>query len=471
MAKILLVDDEERIIDILAIMLEGEGHQTFSALNGKAALEVLGSEPIDMVISDICMDEMDGISLLKHIRAHNLGCPVIFITAYGTVESAVNALRLGAVDYLVKPFNEQDVTLAIERALGIRTILSENAQLRRQQRQSKYSAAVFVSPAMKKVRKMADKVAPSDATVLLTGESGTGKEVMARYIHYVRKQGQFVALNCAAIPPGLLEAELFGHEKGAFTGADKNRAGKFEFAGNGTLFLDEIGEMPLDAQTKLLRAIQEKSIQRVGSNQEIEVNCRLVCATNKDLQQKVSNGAFREDLYYRLAVFPIHLPPLRERHADIVHLVHHCLHKLGALPKEGEMITPAARQLLEQYPWPGNIRELFNAIERAVIMKSASGPLTSDDFTHLNAAARGATQLDSSSFSLPAAGLDYDELQRSIVRQALEQTQGNQSSAARLLNVTRARFRTLVGLLDEDPAQISNGTRKVADSARNGRIQ
>lgn len=455
MAKILLVDDEERITDILAIMLEGAGHQTFCALSGKAALEVLSGEPIDVVVSDICMDEMDGISLLKHIRAHNLGCPVIFITAYGTVESAVNALRLGAVDYLVKPFNEQDVTLAIERALGIRSILSENAQLRSQQRRNKYSAAVFVSPAMQQMRKMADKVAPSDATVLLTGESGSGKEVMARYIHHVRKQGQFVALNCAAIPPGLLEAELFGHEKGAFTGADKNRAGKFEFAGNGTLFLDEIGEMPLDAQTKLLRAIQEKSIQRVGSNKEISVTCRLICATNKDLQQKVSSGAFREDLYYRLAVFPIHLPPLRERRADIVHLVNHCLHKLGALPKEGETITPAARQMLEQYPWPGNIRELFNAVERAVIMKSAPGPLNSDDFTHLTAAPSAATQLDAHNYSLPVTGLDYDELQRSIVRQALEQTQGNQSSAARLLNVTRARFRTLLGLLDE--AQTQNG--------------
>lgn len=464
MAKVLLVDDEERIIDILSIMLEGAGHQTFSALNGREGFDVLKNEPIDVVISDICMDEMDGLGLLKNIRAHNLGCPVIFITAYGTVESAVNALRLGAVDYLVKPFNERDVTLAIERALGLRTILSENAQLRRQQRQSKYSAAVFASPAMQKVRKMADKVAPGDATVLLTGESGTGKEVMARYIHHVRKQGQFVALNCAAIPPNLLEAELFGHEKGAFTGADKNRAGKFEFAGSGTLFLDEIGEMPLEAQTKLLRAIQEKTVQRVGSNTEIPVSCRLVCATNKDLEQKVSQGEFREDLYYRLAVFPIHLPPLRERRADIVHLVHHCLHKLGSLPSEGEALTPAARRLLEQYPWPGNIRELFNAVERAVIMKSAAGPLNSDDFTHLNGGAKAAPRISAETFTLPPEGLDYDELQRTIVRQALEQTGGNQSSAARLLNVTRARFRTLTGLLDDAeirataPGRRANGT-------------
>ena len=459
MAHVLLVDDEERIIDILSIMLETAGHHTFSALNGKQAVDVLQSEAIDVVISDICMDEMDGLSLLKHIRIHNLGCPVIFITAYGTVESAVNALRLGAVDYLVKPFNEKDVTLAIERALGIRTILNENAQLRRQQHKDKYSAAVFVSPAMQNVRKMADRVAPGDATVLLTGESGTGKEVMARYIHHIRKQGQFVPLNCAAIPPNLLEAELFGHEKGAFTGADKNRAGKFEFAGNGTLFLDEIGEMPLEAQTKLLRAIQEKSIQRVGSNTEISVTCRLVCATNKDLEEKVRCGEFREDLYYRLAVFPIHLPPLRERRADIVHLVHHCLYKLGALPSEGSPLTPAARQLLEEYSWPGNIRELFNAVERAVIMKSGDGPISSDDFTHLSKRSKGESDLNAENFMIPATGLDYDELQRTIVRQALQQTGGNQSRAARLLNVTRARFRTLTGLLDE--TQVRSMTSRV----------
>jgi len=304
---------------------------------------------------------------------------------------------------------------------------------------------------MQKVRQMAERVALSDATVLLTGESGTGKEVMARYIHHVRKQGRFVAVNCAAIAPTLLEAELFGHEKGAFTGADKNRAGKFEFAGDGTLFLDEIGEMPLEAQTRLLRAIQEKSIQRVGGNEEISVNCRLVCATNKNLEQKVQQGEFREDLYYRLAVFPIHLPPLRERRADIVHLVNNCLEKLNALPAQGETLTPAARQILLQYPWPGNIRELFNAVERAVIMKNGTGALTSDDFLHLGfASAPSLSSAPCAGYTLSAAGVDYDELQRSIVRQALEMTQGNQSTAARLLKVTRARFRTLAGLLEQE---------------------
>lgn len=451
MAKILIVDDEERIRDILSIMLECAGHQVHQAANGRYAVEVLQNEAVDMVISDICMDEIDGLKLLAIIRKNNLGCPVVFITAFGTLESAVEALRLGAVDYLVKPFEEKDVILSVERALGMRTILAENAQLRQQYAVTKHTSAVFTSPAMQQVRQMAIKVAPGDATVLLTGESGTGKEVISRFIHFVRKKGRFVAVNCAAIAPSLLEAELFGHEKGAFTGADKTRAGKFEFAGDGTLFLDEIGEMPLDAQAKLLRAIQEKSIQRVGSNQETAIHCRIICATNKDLDALVKQGTFREDLYYRLAVFPIHLPPLRQRRQDIVQLIHHCLEKLGALRANAEAITPAACQLLQQYPWPGNIRELFNAIERAVIMKNGDGPLNSDDFSQLGVPP-GVQQETAPPieglFKMPPGGIDYDEVQRTIVKQALEMAQGNKTEAAKLLNVTRAKFRTLSGLLD-----------------------
>ncbi|NLC70832.1 MAG: sigma-54-dependent Fis family transcriptional regulator, partial [Desulfuromonadaceae bacterium] len=289
-------------------------------------------------------------------------------------------------------------------------------------------------------------------------ESGTGKEVVARHIHRVRhkKAERFVALNCAAIPPNLLEAELFGHERGAFTGAEKARAGKFEFAAAGTLFLDEIGEMPLDAQVKLLRAIQEKSIQRVGGNQDIPISCRLVCATNRDLLKRVREGAFREDLYYRLAVFPIHIPPLRERREDIAPLVGHCVERLGRR-SEGEILTDAARRLLEEYPWPGNVRELFNAVERALILKEGDLPLNNDDFSGIKtvpAPRPAAGEL----FRLPPEGVDYEELQRSIVRQALHLTQGNQSSAARLLQVSRTRFRTLLGLLEDTKKE---GTRYI----------
>ena len=447
MAKVLIVDDEERIREILAIMLEGAGHTVAMAHNGLIAIEVLQQEPVDMVISDIRMDEMDGLSLLATIKQNNLACPVVFITAFGTTESAVNALRLGAVDYLVKPFDEKSVILAVERALGIRSIMSENAQLRRAAQQNGAMQVIFASKAMKQVHQMALKVAPSEATVLITGESGTGKEVVARIIHQASKKGRFVALNCAAIAPNLLESELFGHEKGAFTGADKERVGKFEFAADGTLFLDEIGELPLEAQAKLLRALQEKQIQRIGSNLDIAVNCRLLCATNRDLLQQVKQGTFREDLYYRLAVFPIHIPPLRERREDIVPLVSHCLQRQNIkLPTT--LLTPAAQQLLQNYRWPGNVRELFNAVERAVILKNGTAPFNSDDFLHIKAAEP--LRDDGGTFRIPAGGIDYDQLQRTIVKQVLEMANGNQSSAARLLGVTRARFRTLQGLLDND---------------------
>jgi len=454
MAKILVVDDEEKIREILKIMLESTGHQALLAKNGRYAIEILQNEAVDMVISDIQMDEIDGLKLLSLIRKNNLGCPVVFITAYGTLESAVKALRLGAVDYLVKPFDEKSVTLAVERALGIRTILAENARLRMESA-SRQVAAVFSSPAMQKVRQMAAQVAVSEATVLLTGESGTGKEVVARLIHQTRKKGRFVALNCAAIAPTLLESELFGHVKGSFTGADKAHTGKFEFVGEGTLFLDEIGELSLDAQAKLLRALQEKTIQKIGSNQDVPVKCRLICATNRDLNEHVHGGKFREDLFYRLAVFPIHIPPLRERREDIVPLLQHSL-RLQQVPIQGDILTPAARQLLLNYHWPGNVRELFNAVERAVIIKGGKIPFNSDDFSYLGQHSKPGRQLDQQ-FKIPIEGLDYDALQRKIVRQALAATAGNQSSAARLLGVTRARFRTLLGLLDNGSDSASKG--------------
>lgn len=453
MARILIVDDEEKIRTILMLMLAGAGHQTFEAESGNVALNVLEQEAVDLVISDMRMDEMGGIELLAAIRERELGCPLVFITAYATLDSAVEALRLGAVDYLVKPFEEKDVLLAVERALGVRKLLAENILLKKEfGGDNQTGQGVFVSQVMLKIQAMAQKVAGSDATVLLTGESGTGKEVVARLIHQAssRRQERFVAINCAAMAPTLLEAELFGHEKGAFTGADKARAGKFEFAGEGTLFLDEIGELPQEAQAKLLRAIQEKSLQRVGGNQEIPIRCRLVCATNQDLGVLVGRNAFREDLFYRLAVFPIHLPPLRERRADIVPLVRHCIEKLSGRQVAGDLLTPAAQKMLEDYSWPGNIRELFNMVERAMIMKEGVLPFSSDDFPYLRDR-EVAVSIGTDMFKVPVTGIDYEELQRSIVRQALEISANNQSAAARLLQVSRARFRTLLSLLEEQP--------------------
>jgi DNA-binding NtrC family response regulator len=448
MARILVVDDEEKIRAILSIILIGAGHQTAEAANGRLALDLLGQESFDLVISDMRMDEMDGLELLAAIRERELGCPVVFVTAYANLESAVEALRLGAADFLVKPFEEEAVLLAVERALGVRRLLSENLRLKQQVADDR-PEGVFISESMQKVRDLARRVAASDATVLITGESGTGKEVVARLVHNSspRAKERFVAVNCAAIAPNLIEAELFGHERGAFTGADKMRLGKFEFAAGGTLFLDEIGELPLEAQAKLLRTLQEKTIQRVGGNEELPVTCRLVCATNRDLAALVRQGRFREDLYYRLEVFPIHLPPLRDRREDIDALVVYCVEKLSGSPPRGELLTPAAQRLLHEYPWPGNVRELFNAVERACILKGGSGPFSSDDFLQLQVARQPAV-LVGELFQLPSAGIDYEELQRVIVRQSLEMTGNNQSAAARLLRVSRARFRTLLGLLD-----------------------
>ncbi|MGD9849379.1 MAG: sigma-54-dependent transcriptional regulator, partial [Desulfuromonas sp.] len=347
MARILIVDDEEKIRAILAYILEEVGHQVAEAANGLQALEQLDADGFDLVISDMRMDGMDGLELLAAIRERELGCPVVFITAYATLESAVEALRLGAADYLVKPFEEQSVALAIERALGVKRLLTENLRLKQQLTKTQ-SPGVFASEAMRKIQSLAQRVANSDATVLLQGESGTGKEVVARLVHHAspRARERFVAVNCAAIAPNLLEAELFGHEKGAFTGADKTRPGKFEFAAAGTLFLDEIGELPLEAQAKLLRTLQEKTVQRVGGNEEIAITCRLVCATNRDLAALVQQGRFREDLYYRLAVFPIQLPPLRQRREDIEPLVRHCVEKLAGSPPPADLLTPAALRLL-----------------------------------------------------------------------------------------------------------------------------
>ncbi len=454
MAQILIVDDEQRIRTLLKMMLTGVGHQVVEADDGRSALDLLAQQPIDVVISDMRMEKMGGLDLLGAIRDQELGCPLIFLTAYATLESAIEALRLGAVDYLVKPFDEQDVILAVERALGMRRVLRENVSLKQHIAAAKSgSDGVFISAPMQKVAELAMKVADHHATVLLNGESGTGKEVVARFIHQSgqRRTQPYVAVNCAAISPNLIEAELFGHEKGAFTGADKARAGKFEFAAEGTLFLDEIGELPLEAQGKLLRAIQEKSVQRVGGNQEISIGCRLICATNRDLNKLVAQGQFREDLYYRLAVFPIQLPPLRERIEDIEPLVRHCIERIGKRQAEAEVVTPAALRTLQAYHWPGNVRELFNVIERAMILKDGNGPFNSDDFNLLTHQHHAVPAVVEGNFTLPAAGIDFEEFQRDIVAQALEMTQGNQSAAARLLNVSRARFRTLLGLIDEPP--------------------
>jgi len=451
MAGILVVDDEKRVRSILRFMLESKDHTVYEASNGIEALSEIQDREVDLVISDIRMDGMDGTQLLSTIKQNDLACTVVFITAYASVESAIEALRLGAVDYLVKPFEEAHVHLAVERGLGIGRLLTENRQLKADLNNQKTGAGmVFVSPQIQEVKNMALRVAPKDTTVLITGDSGTGKEVIARMIHDAspRRTGRFVAVNCAAISEKLVESELFGHEKGAFTGAAGRREGKFEYADKGTLFLDEIADLPGDVQVKLLRVIQERRFQRVGGNREVSVDVRLVCATNQNLEKLVEKERFRRDLFYRLAVFPITVPNLNDRKADIVPLARHFIQQHANTSEiTGEIMTSAAVQLLKDYSWPGNVRELANAMERVMILKGNRLPVTSDDLSFLRTVPVNDENMDDL-FALPPSGIDYDELQKSVVKKALHMTGWNQSAAARMLGLSRQRFRTLSNLLN-----------------------
>jgi len=364
------------------------------------------------------------------------------------VDSAVDAMRRGAVDYITKPFDQERILLTVERTLGISRLISENIELK--QRLLELSGGrdiIYVSEKMARVMESAARVAASEAAVLITGESGTGKEVVAGFIHdsSARAKARFVPVNCAAISPTLVESELFGYEKGAFTGADRRTKGKFEYANGGTLFLDEIGDLPLEAQAKLLRALQEKKIQRVGGNEEIPLDVRILCATNQDLTKLVKKGSFRQDLFYRINVFPIQMPSLRERTEDIVPLAEYFLKQLTGGREKG--LTDGAIRTLQSYNWPGNVRELANAMERVTIIDDGSGSVTAEALSFLRAGGDAGTMKE---FALPPEGISLDQLEADLVKQALEQTGNNQSSAASLLGLTRARFRVLMKQAEEN---------------------
>ena len=443
MAYILVVDDEEKMQHLLSIMLVRQGYSVDRAGDGVKALQMIRENPYDLVISDIRMPHMDGMTLLSEMKAADIACPVVFITAFATVESAVDAMRQGAADYITKPFEEERILLTVERTLGISRLIAENIELKQQLLNiSGDREIVYVSKKMTRVMENAARVAASETAVFITGESGTGKEIIAAFIHdsSPRKKERFVPVNCAAITPSLVESELFGHEKGAFTGADRRKKGKFEYANGGTLFLDEIGDLPLEAQAKLLRALQEKKIQRVGGNDEISLDVRILCATNQDLEQLVKKGAFRQDLYYRINVFPIHTPPLRERIDDIVPLAEYFLSQLSG--GRQLQLTEGAARTLQSYNWPGNVRELANAMERVMIIGSGEGNVTAETLSFLRTGSAGAGGIND--FTLPPEGICLETLQYNLVKQALEQTGNNQSAAANLLGLTRAKFRVLV---------------------------
>jgi two-component system response regulator AtoC len=439
-SRVLVVDDDPASRELLRRVLAGVGHEVAQASNGREALDELARRPADLVISDIRMPDLDGVQLLEKLRAAVPDVPVILVTAFGDVEGAVEAIRRGAFDYLAKPYDVDGIRLVAQRALAQAALAAENRELRRQVR-DKYRLEGIIgrSEAMLQVFKTAARVALSDATVLIEGESGTGKEQVARAIHAASKRagGPFVAVDCGAIAEGVLESELFGHARGAFTGAQASRRGLFEEASRGTLFLDELGDVGPALQSRLLRALQEGEIRRVGTNEAIPVDVRVLAATNKDLARLVKEGRFREDLYYRINVVTIRLPPLRERREDVPLLAEHFAAKHGR--PEGSAITPAARELLVSYDWPGNVRELENVIARALALNHAGLVVPEDLPDRL----RGLPP----SVPPPGAGerLTLEEVERRYAAQILAETGGNKTRAAEILGIDRKTLYRILG--------------------------
>ncbi len=379
MERILLVDDEPSIISVLGTLLKAEGYEVTPALGGAKGKELLMTQEFDLMISDIRMKPINGMELLRLVHDERPTVSVIMLTAYGSVETAIEALKLGAFDYITKPFKVDELLITVRRSLNYSRTLNENRDLKaRLGTRYKLDSIVAESPSMQQVCEMVRRVGPTDTTVMVTGESGTGKEVIARALHNCsrRSENDFLAVNCAALPESLLESEMFGHVKGAFTGASVDKKGLFEAATGGTIFLDEIGSVPLSIQGKLLRVLQEREVRRVGSTVNIPVDARVIAATNSPLEQLIAAGSFREDLYYRLSVIPLELPPLRDRREDILPLVAHFLQR--ECPSPPPVPSQDVCDILEAYNWPGNIRELENAIKHALTFCS-DGQITCDD--------------------------------------------------------------------------------------------
>ncbi len=434
-ALILLIDDDVSLNRVISYQLQEMGYDVATATDGEQGLEQFKQKSFDVVITDLQLPGLHGMDLLSAIRRQDKNVIIIIITAYGTVDNAIEASRLGADDYLTKPFGKETLRFTIEKALRLRNLQSENVQLRGELYQ-KYDFGNLIgkSSAFEDALKLTGRVAESDATALIQGESGTGKELFARAIHYnsPRKKKPFITANCPSIPDNLMESELFGHVRGAFTGALKDRKGKFELADHGTIFLDEIGDLREELQAKLLRVLQEKEIERVGDSRQIKVDARVVAATNKNLDQLVTSGQFREDLYYRLNVVNISIPPLRKRKDDIPFLVEHFINKYAK--QKQFSITDDSLQIMYQYDWPGNVRELENCIERAIVI--ATSPLITPDvlppmirnITLHNKTLRSEDSLENKTL---------EQVEKQAIENALKKTAGNQTKAARLLNIPR----------------------------------
>jgi two-component system response regulator PilR (NtrC family) len=445
MANILVVDDEQSMREFLSIMLVKQGHEVSTAADLAGALERLCPADLDLVITDLRLGRDSGLDVLRSVKAETPATEVVVVTAFATTENAIQAMKLGAYDYVLKPFKVDELQLTVEKALEHRALLAENRVLRHRVGDPGPDELIGRAPAIEEVRRLVEKVAPGRTTVLITGESGTGKEVVARAIHNRsgRRETPFVAINCGAIPEGLIESELFGHEKGSFTGASEQRSGLFEVAGAGTLFLDEIGDVPPQVQVKMLRALQERKIRRVGGSRDVAVAARIVAATNRDLAAEVKAGRFREDLYYRLNVIQLRLPPLRERRQDLpLFLAHFLAHFAAEQGRPVPRWSAEAERLLLGWDYPGNVRELSNLVERALTL--SDGPEIGAAVlpsTLRGPAAPGA----GAALRLPEGGLDLEahleQLERTILGQALERTGGVKTEAARLLSLSFRQFR------------------------------
>jgi DNA-binding NtrC family response regulator len=432
--RILIAEDDVSLKRIMEYTLADSGSEVFSFENGKMALDFLKENEVDVIISDLAMPEITGIDLLRAVQKALPDTLFIMITAYGTVETAVEAMKLGAYDYLTKPFSPDELSLVAKKALSMRSLVEENRILKTQLVEHySFSNIVGNSFKMKEVFDLIGRVAQTNSNILILGESGTGKELVAKAIHYhsERSSSPFVAVQCAAIPATLLESELFGHIKGAFTGAIKDREGKFESADGGTIFLDEIAETSPDMQAKLLRVIQEREVQRVGSNLSFKVDVRIISATNQNLSKAVEQKRFREDLFYRLNVISISLPPLRERREDIPILIKHFLKKFG---QPNCQIEKEAWDYLLSYHWPGNVRELENVIERALVLKKGE-IITKDVFPE--DMLRSDRKIGGGVIDLPEAGINLEELEKELIRLALKKYDGNQTQAAKFLGLSR----------------------------------
>jgi DNA-binding NtrC family response regulator len=433
--RIIVTEDDRVQREIIHDILQHAGYEVEAVASGEAAVEAIRRDAFDVLLSDLKMPGMDGLALLREAKRLRPQLEVVMMTAHATVQTAVSAMKEGAVDYLEKPFDKDELLVVVKKAVDQGALRKENAQLRELVADTTSMGNIIGdSPAMQRVFDRVRRAIPVNSTVLILGESGTGKELIARHIHFngPRKNKPFIVLNCAAVPENLVESELFGHEKGAFTGAESSRPGKFEAADGGTMFLDEIGDMPLDSQAKLLRVLQDGVVERVGGNKPRQVDVRVITATNRDLRKRVDDGEFREDLYFRLEVLPVQLPPLRQRLQDLPMLLSHFRNKLGKkLGITPPQLSPEAAEAFRAYPWPGNVRELENTLEQLYILAD------SDTITpgELPEKFRQPTHL-TGEFHLPPGGIILEDLEQDLIRQALEQSGGRLKEAADLLGIS-----------------------------------